>query len=342
MGRLVPGRCGQPRARAMGALFCCDNDTQSCRKYMCCGRKLEHTSRAHFLEQAQTGDILLIDQRTLKSAWKCLTRSEFSHVAIVIDTPRGVKFLLEAVAPQTLAWRLDHAIDFWLSPEGEAKNVVWRKLTGVERTPRLIQRVFEFAMAMQGRPYESNYMEFLSAVLQQDARHFCRCCVHKDPGYKEVDGKLALKRSEEKSASMNMDKLVTDNDVVCDMMGGIDPETDKSTQKLFCSELAAFFYQQAGWMTKEQKPYHFLPKDFADYSNASADSMLKPGLSLSSMILVTDREEVSNLPTPPPPSPRRASMADEISKDQPQPIQTQQTHPAGNLVGMVDELEEIE
>lgn len=95
-------------------------------------------------------------------------------------------------------------------------------------------------------------------------------------------------------------------------------------------------------MTKEQKPYHFLPKDFADYSNGSVDSMLKPGLSLSSMILVTDREEVSNLPTPPPLTPRRANMADESNEDQPQQIPTQQTQPGGSLVGMVDVLDEIE
>jgi hypothetical protein len=61
----------------------------------------------------------------------------------------------------------------------------------------------------------------------------------------------------------------------------------EQAEALFCSELVALFYQQAGWMSKSVKAHHFLPKDFADYDNAHAEQYLRPGVSMGEMLIVT-------------------------------------------------------
>ena len=58
------------------------------------------------------------------------------------------------------------------------------------------------------------------------------------------------------------------------------------TESVFCSELVVFYYQQAGWMSKEQLPWKFLPKDFADYRSANVPYYLQPGISLGPMIVL--------------------------------------------------------
>jgi hypothetical protein len=122
----------------------------------------------------------------LAASWKCLTRSEFNHVAVVVETPRGIKFLLEAVAPKSLAWKLTDAMTFWHSDKANASSIVYRPLLvlarslscccnlwcqGVRRGVPLTRAVFNFAVQMQvlllccadamltavlvqGRPYE--------------------------------------------------------------------------------------------------------------------------------------------------------------------------------------------
>eukprot|EP00656_Telonema_subtile_P012994 TRINITY_DN16583_c0_g1_i2.p1 TRINITY_DN16583_c0_g1~~TRINITY_DN16583_c0_g1_i2.p1 ORF type:complete len:215 (-),score=46.89 TRINITY_DN16583_c0_g1_i2:42-686(-) len=167
----------------MGCL--CSNDKGGVGKYLCCGRKLNTASKAQVLAEAQSGDVLLFDQNTIGSSWKCLSRSEWNHVAIVIDTPKGIKFLVEAVAPQVIAWRLDHALDFWLSKESKATNIAWRQLSGIQRGSELTRSVFKFTLEMQGRPYENCFTEMVSAIFNQDRERCCSCLSDKDE-YKDV------------------------------------------------------------------------------------------------------------------------------------------------------------
>ena len=61
-----------------------------------------------------------------------------------------------------------------------------------------------------------------------------------------------------------------------------------TTEALFCSELVTFYYQQAGWMSKEQLPCRFVPNDLTDSTSANVSRFLKPGISLGPMILVEE------------------------------------------------------
>ena len=74
----------------------------------------------------------------IAASWKCLTRSDFNHVAVVIETPRGLKFLLEAVSPKVMAWRLETALNYWMSPEAKTPYIMYRKLS-VSYPPRRLQ-----------------------------------------------------------------------------------------------------------------------------------------------------------------------------------------------------------
>ena len=49
-------------------------------------------------------------------------------MAIVVETPSGIKYLVEAVAPSVIAWRLTEAIDYWMSSVASTERVVWRRL----------------------------------------------------------------------------------------------------------------------------------------------------------------------------------------------------------------------
>ena len=41
-----------------------------------------------------------------------------------------------------------------------------------------------------------------------------------------------------------------------------------------------------GWMSKEEMPHHFLPKDFSDDDNANAEYYLQNGAKLGPMTLI--------------------------------------------------------
>eukprot|EP00658_Telonema_sp_P-2_P072769 TRINITY_DN6185_c0_g1_i2.p1 TRINITY_DN6185_c0_g1~~TRINITY_DN6185_c0_g1_i2.p1 ORF type:complete len:310 (+),score=66.23 TRINITY_DN6185_c0_g1_i2:226-1155(+) len=284
----------------MGGI-CCTTDKTGLRKYLCCGRQLETISKPDFLEQADSGDVILIDQLTISSSWKCLTRSEFNHVGIIINTPRGIKFLVEAIAPEVIAWKLDSALSFWLSEPSKAKHVVWRQLSGVERTKALNKALFEFSLQMQGRPYENRWHELAVSVFLQDRSCYCCRSRPEQDEYKDVHlGDCPDLVSSERSTQRRVRSIVSpdvrlssedpdlksSSTVVEDMMADMDHEVRESTQALFCSELVALFYQQAGWMDRANKPHHYLPKDFADYDSANATQHLVPGIGLGPMVLI--------------------------------------------------------
>eukprot|EP00656_Telonema_subtile_P054101 TRINITY_DN7989_c0_g1_i1.p1 TRINITY_DN7989_c0_g1~~TRINITY_DN7989_c0_g1_i1.p1 ORF type:complete len:349 (-),score=75.72 TRINITY_DN7989_c0_g1_i1:285-1331(-) len=278
-----------------------------CGKYVCCGRDLESTSFQEFLDQADTGDIVLFNQNSMASQWKCFSRSEWNHVAIVINTPRRIKFLVEAVEPRVLAWKLEKAMESWLSP-GECDRVVWRRLSGIERSKSLTRACFKFTMALQNRPFENNWMELVSAIMAQDAQ---RCCRKKTAKPKHVVGNPHVHQQADRetvqTANLNASNHQTEEAQAehdkeeLDMMKGIEPgsKLDNTTQALFCSELTAFYYQQAGWMSKEQLPCRFLPKDFADYRSANVPFYLNEGISLGPMIEIRPPEIVVLPPTLP-------------------------------------------
>ena len=65
-----------------------------------------------------------------------------------------------------------------------------------------------------------------------------------------------------------------------------------STETVFCSELVALYYQQAGWMSKDVLPCRFLPKDFADYRSANVTRYLLKGISLGPMIEIVPNADL--------------------------------------------------
>lgn len=274
---------------------------QSCLgKYVCCGRELDSVNLEDFLEHADTGDILLFNQNTLASSWKCLSRSEWNHCAIVINTPAQKKFLVEAIEPKVVAWRLDKAMESWLKEGVGAKRICWRQLSGIRRTKPLLRSLHKFTRELQSRPFENHWMELIGAIIQQDAQRCCRAAPKpkhllnsKNSGYDpnnavheeaEIEAAAANMSSPSPSSPSQADRIANDE---IDMMDGVTGELEETTQALFCSELVAFYYQQAGWMGKEQLPWKFLPKDFADYRSANVPYYLFPGISLGEMIIVT-------------------------------------------------------
>lgn len=280
-----------------------------CRKYVCCGRDLESTSFREFLAEADTGDVVLFNQNSMASQWKCFSRSEWNHVAIVVNTPRRIKFLVEAVEPRVLAWKLEKAMESWLAP-GECERVVWRRLSGIQRTKALTRACFKFTMSLQNRPFENNWMELVSAIMAQDAQRCCRKKkkakakhvvgnphVHNQADRPSVQSEN-LKASNQEASSAEA-AAESEQSGELDMFDGIVPgsELDTTTQALFCSELAAFYYQQAGWMSKEQLPCRFLPKDFADYRNANVPFYLNEGIALGPMVEIKP-PEITVLPPP--------------------------------------------
>lgn len=265
------------------------NDQSCCFKYVCCGRKLASVTLLDFLDRAETGDVVLFNQNSMASKWKCCTRSEWNHIGLVINTPSGVKFLVEAIQPQVIAWRLDKAMDAWLNPENTIQTV-WRQLRGVKRSSSLVRSIHKFTSTLQGRPYEDQWLELIGAILRQDSQRCCRKPKAKkfvdDRGARHTMEDTALDENEMhhagRSAAMSLSPVSHD----VDMMAGVDGELHETTQALFCSELVAFYYQQAGWMDKELLPWLFLPKDFADYRNANVPYHLKEGISLGPMVTV--------------------------------------------------------
>eukprot|EP00658_Telonema_sp_P-2_P060981 TRINITY_DN49753_c0_g1_i2.p1 TRINITY_DN49753_c0_g1~~TRINITY_DN49753_c0_g1_i2.p1 ORF type:complete len:355 (+),score=72.63 TRINITY_DN49753_c0_g1_i2:37-1101(+) len=279
------------------------NDQSCCFKYVCCGRDLPSTSMERFLEEADTGDILLFNQKTCTACWKFFSRSEWNHVAIVINTPKNIKFLVEAVQPQVIAWKLEEAMESWLTP-GVCRHVAWRKLKGVKRDKKLTNACFKFTLALQYRDFETEWAELVTAFLKQDTQRCCR--PKKRAKDKHVVDNPNVHRTSYSSSNMDAGLgesagEATPHDSI-DMLAGIEPggELEKTTQSLFCSELVAFYYQQAGWMNKDQLPCRFLPKDFADYRNANVQYNLNPGIDLGDMTLVA-APDIMTLPRDVPP-----------------------------------------
>ena len=45
------------------------SEQSCCGKYVCCGRELDSVGLEEFLEQADTGDIVLFNQTTVRTLW---------------------------------------------------------------------------------------------------------------------------------------------------------------------------------------------------------------------------------------------------------------------------------
>lgn len=301
---------------------------------MCCSPSFDSCPLDHVLQEALSGDVILFSQSNLASSWKCLTRSEWNHVAIVVETPSGIKYLVEAVAPSVIAWRLTEAIDYWMSSVASTERVVWRRLEGVHRNNQLTQAMFDFSMKMQGRSYENNLMEMVRAVLKQD-REFCcgskenkqqpktGASPHPALRVKPSSGLCSCSGEKAKDDEIDIDDVPNDprmsdkhreqsvkamlhgtspsgqvspqspaGPVVHDMSADLTDERLASTETVFCSELVALYYQQAGWMTKDVLPCRFLPKDFADYRSANVQRYLQKGISLGPMIEIVPNADL--------------------------------------------------
>lgn len=284
------------------------SEQSCCGKYVCCGRELDSVGLEEFLEQADTGDIVLFNQTTLGSQWKCFSRSEWNHVAIVVNTPKKVKFLVEAVEPEVIAWRLDKAMESWTSPDSSCQRIAWRQISGVNRTKGLVRSFFKFTMAIKRRPFEQHWMELVSAIVRQDVQRCCR--PSKRVGKKKhVEENTKPRPTGAQGEQMDESGLETEqNDINAeeevDMMHDLEEgsERQQTTEALFCSELVAFYYQQAGWMSKDQLPCRFLPKDFADYRSANVPYYLEPQYSLGPMLLVEPSSISKLLPPAVPPT----------------------------------------
>ena len=54
---------------------------------------------------------------------------EWNHCGIIVNTPANKKFLVEAINPKVVVWRLDKAMESWLNHESRVgQRVAWRKL----------------------------------------------------------------------------------------------------------------------------------------------------------------------------------------------------------------------
>jgi len=297
-------------------------------------------SQEEVYKKAKVGDIFVFSRGGVAASWSCLTRSKWDHCAILMKTPSGKKFLVEAVSPKVLIWRFDKAINWWFT-KGNAKSIAWRQIKGVTVDQRVETAFFKFTNEMQNRPYENQFSELVGAILSQDSE---RCCCKEKANYKDVDGKSAHKYSKELSLDLeaivkkemklldkNQDGLVSEEEfkasgktteefqqydengdglldeeemmkraqeqfspgvdadqdlIVADMMADLEGERKQSTKALFCSEMVMLYLQQAGWMSKEEMPHHFLPKDFSDDDNANAEYYLQNGAKLGPMTLI--------------------------------------------------------
>jgi len=192
------------------------------------------------LAEAQTGDVILFDnQLNLGTCLiKCVTRSDFDHVGVVVrfPEPAGVR-LLEAVAPRILMDKLET-----VATMVESGRMFYRKLRRKDGaptfTPEQEKEVQEYAMEFMGRPYENNLKEMVQAWHTGEGVWWseqmgCDCTLR------------YVKEDEHKK---------------------MEPDTEKA---MFCSECVAAIYRKIGLIDSSISAYNFLPKDFSSDPHAS-------------------------------------------------------------------------
>jgi len=130
----------------------------------------------------------------------------------------------------------------------------------------------------------------MQAIVRQDAQRCCRTNKPKHILNDKASGMVhqdAAEAADLNSTNISSPSSYQDVGDEFDMMANVTGELKATTEALFCSELVVFYYQQAGWMSKEQLPWKFLPKDFADYRSANVPYYLQPGISLGPMIIIS-------------------------------------------------------
>ena len=216
------GNCTKP------TMCCVTFCPKCCHQYGCaCCKRVPGTHSLDLEELydvAQTGDIILYNKKGIACFQKCFARSPWVHIGVVVEL--GVlaavkgKYLLDTTTPFGVSLTpLRRSLRYWLQHPEKLGQMVYRPMIA-DRTAEKMLLVETVALGMQGKPYESNYGEIVSAIISQD--NLCLCC-------------SADQQSEEEAREEHL-------------------------HALFCSELVACVFQQAGWMSEEYEANRFLPK----------------------------------------------------------------------------------
>jgi len=244
-----------------------------CDAIKCCACFVEckHWERCGFrgcMTHCQSGDIFLFNNNLACNTCIISTfqRSEFDHVGMVVRKPGGGPndvFLLEALSNGVLLDRL-YSVMHWVDDPNNTKQTTdpgvmfWRpmrhpgpasrKYPWGTIDPKIEEKIWILANEMKGRAYEKNLTDFVIAGVNQDCSmwQYCfgqRCC------------------------SCCQDKYDRDTN-------------NKAVDTVYCSELTAFCYLEAGFMAKRFNARMFLPKDFSSDPHATAKHHLNHGYEL--------------------------------------------------------------
>merc|ERR1712159_697466 len=206
----------------------------------CCAHKFDkQIDLDELYEMAQTGDVILFNEKGGQCFQQCFARSPWVHVGFVVEVGQVAsisgKYFLEACMPKVTLSPLKRGIRSWLH-ESRVEQLALRQLNNVDRTPEILEKVENLAINLQGAPYEDHFADIVDAVIMQDADGCWGCCK-------------------------------------CDCCSGkaVDENEEKEKLKaLFCSELVAHMLQEAGWLNKKWEAGHYLPKDFGAGDNGLA------------------------------------------------------------------------
>jgi len=236
------------------------------------------------LEQvAQTGDIILYNEHGAACFQKCFSRSPWVHIGIVIEMGRASgtygKYLLETTMPSGVTISpLKRSLRFWLHDKDLAQ-LAYRRLE-VKRSEKLLEDIERRAIRLQGRPYEEHYGQIVRAIVSQD--DCCRCGGGKD----EADEQLQQMNTDNTRQSANICASLHEEEQNSAEAEYTMEHTESEARRLdslFCSELVALLYQEAGWMDDQFEAMHYLPKDFGTAPNARFPGHAMGGAKLGSV-----------------------------------------------------------
>lgn len=210
------------------------------------------------VQQAETGDLFLFDRNGANCFQQCVTGSVWVHVGIVIELPgrrSTTKYLCEAMMPKVVLTPLVKAVETWMDDES-LLHMAFRKLQNVDRSKDALIRVAKLATTKyQNKPYETNMASSFSGAILHQSRR-CSYCCHKE---------------------------LTDED------------KEDELQALFCSELVAAIYIDAGWLNDTLAASRYLPKDFGIGGNENLTERLTNGATLGPLHQVVDSAQVQSI-----------------------------------------------
>jgi len=241
----------------------------------CCNKDYGKITLKEVLERAKSGDLILIDQNRCLDTWKFCTRSNFNHVGMVLVEPGSKwgrsyrKCIVEALSPFVRSFPLREALTMMLD-SNTTNRVFYRPLLGpkdsIDPGRRKLERLLQ---ELPGRQFNSNICGVITSCCLQDS-HWC---MPTEP--LATSTVTPLKDSGAKYGSSSDSK-----DEFADL-----PE------RLFCSELVAMAWQQAGWLSNVKPSYRYLPKDFSDSSNACARHFLSSECTMGQMLQIVFEKE---------------------------------------------------